>query len=510
MRTLFLAIACLLVCLWLRPAHADEAASLSDVIDSHIQARLDSEGLQRAAQTDDAEFLRRVYLDLHGVVPSAEQAVKFLDRSDPDKRDQLIDELLASPQFGEHLADLWSGRLLSPQLNDRRKQEAFTKWLADRLNGASWDRVVTDLLTATGKLEDNPAVIYLIEGNFPLGVTDLTDLSTRYFLGVRLNCAQCHDHPFAAWKQQDYWGMAAFFAQIQTPGKSKAVYKVGLLDNPQMTMATLKDTDMIEHFQRRTPTFLGGQELAAGADSTHRAALAAWITSPDNAYFARATVNRMWWQFFGRGIVNPVDDMHSGNAPSHPGLIDLLSQRFVESGFDLKFLCRAILNSRTYQQTSRPGEEAELQAKLFGRMSIKVLSGQQLYDSLVAILGPPTKTAGIDARLGARYEFSQSFGGEADTDPTRYERGIPHMLRMMNSPQFAGGSVAALASRVAPAGSPADESVEQLFLTILSRRPTPAEQRLAREQLQISGATQSAYDDFAWALLMGSEFALNH
>jgi hypothetical protein len=510
MRRLFLTISGLLVCLGLRPALGDDAASLSDVIDRHIQVRLDTDGLQRAAQADDGEFLRRVYLDLHGVVPSAEQAAKFLDRSDPDKRTQLIDELLASPRFGEHIADLWSGRLLSPQLNDRRKQEAFTNWLAGRFNSASWDRIATDLLTATGKLEENAAVIYLIEGNFPLGVTDLTDLSTRYFLGVRLNCAQCHNHPFASWKQQDYWGMAAFFAQIQTPGKSKAVYKVGLLDNPQMTMATLQETDMIEHFQRRPPTFLGGQELPADADSTHRAALAHWITSPQNPYFARAAVNRMWWQFFGRGIVNPVDDMHSGNAPSHPELLDLLSQRFAESGFDLKFLCRAILNSRTYQQTSRPGEEAELQAKLFARMSIKVLSAEQLYDSLVAILGQPVRASGVDTRLGARYEFSQFFGGEADTDPTRYERGIPHMLRMMNSPQFADGSVAALASRVAPAGRPADESIEQLFLTILSRRPTPAEQQLAREQLQTNGTRQSGYDDLAWALLMGSEFALNH
>ena len=485
-------------------ARADDAAELTSLIDGQIQARLDSEGVQRAPTADDAEFLRRVYLDLHGVVPSTEQAAKFLDGNDPDKRAKLIEELLASPRFGGHLADLWGGRLLSPQLNDRRKKEAFTNWLADRFDSASWDRITTDLLTATGKLEENPAVIYLIEGNFPLGVTDLTDLSSRYFLGVRLNCAQCHDHPFAAWKQQDYWGMAAFFAQIQTPGKSKAVYKVGLLDNPQMTMATLRETDMIEHFQPRPPTFLGGQELPAVADSTHRAALAHWITSPENPYFARAAVNRMWWQFFGRGIVNPVDDMHSGNEPSHPALLDLLSRRFAECGFDLKFLCRAILNSRTYQQTSRPGDEAELQAKLFARMSIKVLSAVQLYDSLVTILGPPAKAAGIDSRLGARYEFSQFFGGEADTDPTRYERGIPHMLRMMNSPQFA------LASRVAPAERPADETIEQLFLTVLSRRPTPAEQQLAREQLSTSSTLQPAYGELAWALLMSSEFALNH
>lgn len=489
---------------------AEDAAALASLIDGQVQTRLDSEGLPRASQADDAEFLRRVYLDLHGVIPSAEQAAQFLDCSDPDKRARLIDELLASPRFGEHMADLWRGRLLSLQLNDRFKQEAFTKWLVERFNNANWDRITTDLLTATGKLEDNPAVIYMIEGNFPLKVTDLTDLSSRYFLGVRLNCAQCHDHPFAAWKQHDYWGMAAFFAQIQTPGRSKAVYKVGLQDDPKLTMATLRDTDTIDHFQPRTPTFLGGQALSSDANPVHRAALADWITSPENPFFARAAVNRMWWQFFGRGIVNPVDDMHSGNAPSHPELLDLLSRRFIESGFDLKFLSRAILNSRTYQQTSRPGEDAEQEAKLFARMSIKVLSAEQLYDSLVTILGPPAKSAAIDARQGVRNEFGQFFGGEADTDPTRYERGIPHVLRMMNSSQFAGASVTELASRIAPRGRPTDESIEQLFLTILSRRPTPSEQQLASEQLQTATTPQSAYRELAWALLMSSEFALNH
>lgn len=482
-------------------ARGGDSLAVADLIDRQIQARLDSEGVPRATQADDAEFLRRVFLDLHGVVPSAKQAAEFLDNTDPQKRSQLIDDLLASPRFGEHMADLWRKRLLSPQLNDPKKQAGFTNWLVDRFNQENWDRIVCDLLTATGKIEENAAVTYLIEGNFPLSVTDLTDLSSRYFLGVRLNCAQCHDHPFAAWKQQDYWGMAAFFAQIQTPGRPKAVYKVGLLDNPQMTLASLKDADMLERFQSRPPTFLGGEVLKADAGQTYRAALAHWITSPENPYFARAAVNRMWWQFFGRGIVNPVDDMHAGNAPSHPELLDLLSRRFVESGFDLKFLCRAILNSRTYQQTSRPGEQAESEAKLFARMSIKVLSAEQLYDSLVAILGPPAKASGIDTRPGMRNEFCQFFAADSDSDPIRYERGIPHALRLMNSSQFAGSNLAALTARLAGSGRSPDEAIEELFLTILARRPTPAELELARDQQR---------GQLAWALLMSSEFALNH
>ncbi|MBI2481819.1 MAG: DUF1553 domain-containing protein [Planctomycetia bacterium] len=502
----------LLPCLTTLPAWGDDAATLTESIDRQIDARLETEKLRRVAPADDAEFLRRVYLDLHGVVPSAERAARFLDSRDRDKRAQLIDELLASPRFGEHFGNLWRGRLISPLVNEQRLQsERFTDWLATRFNdNDGWDRIVYDLLTATGKLDENPAVTYLIEGRNPLGVTDLTDLTSHYFLGIRLNCAQCHDHPFAEWKQEDYWGMAAFFSQIQTPGRPKMVYVAGVQDNSKMTLSSLMGGDMLEGFRERPPTLLGGIELETASHETYRVALARWMTSSENPYFARAAVNRMWWHFFGRGVVNPVDDMHSGNPPSHPELLETLSQRFVESGFDLQFLCRAILNSRTYQQTSRPGDDADAEAKQFARVSIKVLSAEQLYDSLVAILGPPGKASGIDTRLGARYEFTQFFAGAGDPDPTRYERGIPHVLRLMNSPQFASRNVSALVSRVATASRPADEVVDELFLTILSRRATPAEQELAKEHVRDADeSAQTAYRELAWTLLMSSEFSMN-
>ena len=220
----------------------------------------------------------------------------------------------------------------------------------------------------------------------------------------------------------------------------------------------------------------------------------------------------MWWHFFGRGIVTPVDDMHEGNPPSHPELLESLTADFAKSGFDLKRLCRAIVTSRTYQQTSRPGEQAdaEAQVKLFARMSVKSLTPEQLYDSLETILGTPAKTPSVTARFGARHEFCQYFSAEGDPEPTRYERGIPHALRLMNSPQFAGRSLHVLVNRLASAGRPAEEVVEELFLTILARRPTPAEQQMASEHLKDTDDAQVAWRELAWALLMSSEFALNH
>src|SRR6266545_346860 len=336
-----------------REARAGESdpAELAALIDRHVETRLKAEQVRPADPADDAEFLRRVYLDLHGVIPTAEQAQRFLSDTDPKRREKLIDALLASPRYGEYLADVWQGYLVSPLADDQRvRAEKFRLWLAERFNTKSWDTIATELLTATGKMDDNPAVIYLIEGRLPRTVPDLTDLTSRYFLGIRLNCTQCHDHPFVAWKQQDFWGMAAFFTQIQTPGKSKLVYQVGVKDYPEITLDSLKDGTP-DGFLSRPPTFLGGKELRVGKEKTNRAALAEWMTSPDNPYFARAVVNRTWWRLFGRGIVNPVDDMHAANPPSHPELLDLLARRFVEAGFDLKFLTRAILLTRAYQRT---------------------------------------------------------------------------------------------------------------------------------------------------------------
>jgi hypothetical protein len=512
MRLQLVACAAALLACGLNRTHGGDAAALAEQIDRHIQTRLDAEKLQRAAPADDGELVRRLYLDLHGIVPTAEQAGRFIDNGDSHKRARLIDELLANPRFGEHMADLWRGRLISPLASEQRLQtDRFAAWLAERFNKSDgWNKIVFDLLTATGKIDENPAVTYLIEGRNPLSVTDLADLSSRYFLGVRLNCAQCHDHPFVAWKRDDYWGMAAFFSQIQTPGRPKQVYMAGLRDDPKMTLATLAEKDMIEGFQLRPPTFLGGQSPSLDGGNPHRVVLARWVTSADNPYFARAAVNRLWWHFFGRGIVDPVDDMHEANLPSHPELLELLSREFAASEFDIKFLCRAILNSRTYQQTSRSIRDADREAELIARMSIKVLSAEQLYDSLLQILGPPAKTPGIDVRLGARHEFTQFFAGDSDAEPTRYERGIPHLLRLMNSAQFNGRGLASLVSRIMPASHSPDELVDALFLSILARRPTGADRQVVQKYLAAGDAAQDAYRELAWALLLSSEFSLNH
>lgn len=506
-----------------RAGQAD-AADLARLIDQQIDARLSGAGVRAAELADDAEFVRRIHLDLHGAVPTLEQVKRFLADAGPGKRARLVDSLLADARYGQHLADIWQGYLMSPLADDPTKRaERFGHWLAEQFNTKPWDQLVTGLITATGKMEDNPAVSYLIEGRLPRAVPDLTDLTSRYVLGIRLNCAQCHDHPFVKWKQEEFWGMAAFFTQIQTPKRSKQVYEKGVVDDPSLTLANLKDAGVPDGFIQRPPTFLGGKELSPATKTTpHRAALAQWTTAPENPWFARATVNRTWWRLFGRGIVQPVDDMHEANAPSHPQLLDLLAQKFVESGFDLKFLTRAIVLSRAYQRTSQTGETSDQsvlrttasedkQAALFGRMSIKVLSAGQLYDSFETISGPAAKVTGIDARAGTRWEFTQFFGESGDPDPMAYRRGIPHLLRQMNSGQFAGRNLDGLVKRLDTAADQSPEGIaSDLFMTILARPPSADELRQAKAYLARSGPAAGGLRELAWVLLMTSEFSLNH
>jgi hypothetical protein len=492
-------------------AFEPDAAELARLIDQQVEAALNSEGLRPAGLADDSEFVRRIYLDLHGVLPTLDQVTRFLSDSHADQRARLVDSLLADARYGQYLGDIWQGYLISPLADDQKNRaERFRQWLAGQFNTRSWDQIATELITASGKMEENPAVTYLIEGRLPRGVPDLTDLTSRYFLGIRLNCAQCHDHPFVNWKQEEFWGMAAFFTQIQTPRRAKQVYEKGVVDDPQLTLANLRDAGVPDGFVLRSPTFLGGQELPPRGKTTNRAALAKWMRMPENPYFARAMVNRTWWRLFGRGIVQPVDDMHEANPPSHPQLLELLSRRFVESGFDLKFLTRAIVLSRAYQRTSRPGESGDKQAELFGRMSIKVLSAGQLYDSLETICGAPTKVIGIDVRPGARWEFTQFFGETGDPDPTAYRRGIPHLLRQMNSGQFAGRNLDSLVSRLDTAGRSPEAIASDLFLTILARRPTEEEILKVKSYLHGSDTAQRGLRELAWVLIMTSEFSLNH
>lgn len=483
--------------------------ALAAKIDQLITANLDEEGIKRAPRSDDGEFLRRLYLDLWGVVPPAEKARAFLDSKDSTKRARAIDNLLENKQFGKHLGEIW-GNLLYTRSGDNRRldPEPLFTWLEDSFNkNKPWDEVVYALLTAYGKQDTNPAVTYTLAN----GTNDkLTDSISKLFLGVQLQCAQCHNHPFTTWKQDDYWGLAAFFSKVHRDNLKMAARKelspgVDEFTRPKGPPALPESAKVVP------PRFFLGPQPKLEPEGPQRPALARWLISPENPYFARAQVNRLWAHFFGRGFINPIDDMLGSNETVHQEVITLLTEQLVAHRFDLKFLMAAICRTETYQQTSRPRGSADEEAhSLFAQMSIKVMSPEQLYDSLSAVFGEPNlagrrrqlkiKGLGNDPRV----LFVNFFHNEDASEPTEYQSGIPQALRLMNSDLFDGTR---LLDDALKRKKPAD-IVEHLFLGTLSRRPTNAEMERFRPLVASSPLSRGA--DILWALVNSSEFVSNH
>jgi hypothetical protein len=487
------------------PAARDSAA-LTRLIDAHIDRALAENKLTPSPTCSDADFLRRAYLDLTGVIPTAAQARAFLDDPSPGKRAKLIDELLAGPNYGRHMADVWMGLLVQRTSDNRRVNfDSLRTWLADRFNrNAGWDRVVTDLVTASGRQEANPAVGFYLSNNT---VDKMTDEVGKLFLGVQLQCAQCHDHPFTAWKQNEYWAMARFFMKVQVGGLGKD-QSPGI---QEVTAVRRNKFNMLPEAARTVPAkFLQGDSPTLAPADPHRPVLAEWLTAAGNPFFARAMVNRTWAQLFGRGFVDPVDDMHAGNEPSHPGLLAALADDFAATGFDLKHLVRAACNSKAYQRSSKPTAGNEADDELFARMAVKVLTPEQLYDSLTVVTGPAA--GGGRARdkavkgyqPGARDRFVQFFLAGADqASTTEYEAGIPQALKLMNSRQLGNPAAVRQLTGMKPA-----EAVETLYLATLARRPTTAEAGRLADYVSKATTPAEAYGDILWALLNSSEFAM--
>lgn len=489
--------------------------ALAKLIDDGIQSKLTSGGIQTSSQASDGEFLRRVYLDIAGVIPSATKAAAFLDDRSPDKRAKLIDELLASKDFGKHQADIWTG-LMYPLDSDNRfvSKGPLREWLTEQFNaGKHWDTMAYELITASGDLDKNGATVYPIANR---GVDKMTDSVGKLFLGVQIQCAQCHNHPFTSWKQTEYWGLAQFFYKINV-SNPRAAKDGGTISVSEDGRVNRKINALPESAKNVGPKYLGGDTVKIDSSAPFRPVLGQWIASPSNPFFAKAFVNRAWSQFFGRGFVNPVDDLSEENAPTHPELLDALAKEFARSGFDIKHLIRGITNSQAYQRTSKPSGDNRDDRTMYSHQSIKVLSPEQLYDSLVAVLGssgrpnqPAPKQKGAPA--SERDRFSLFFMGTENAKPTDYEAGIPQALRLMNSPQMAQARLTGAAATIGDISrtttAPA-KVIEKLYLTTLSRRPTEAETKKMTDFVAKQSDARTGFSDVLWVLLNSSEFALN-
>jgi hypothetical protein len=520
-----------------------DAAPVSAAIDRELNKRLAQEKILASPAASDAEFVRRVYVDITGRIPTAEQAAAFLDSKDPDKRRKLIDELLASPHYGTHFGIIWSDLIVKRDDANRVLDTAsFKKWLATSFNeNRGWDKIVRDLLTSSGTLEENPAAMFFVANRDmnTLVPSRVVGATANLFMGLQLQCAECHNHAFIRdWKQADFWGLAAFFNQTRAAGgrmgqqntpisisegaAANVARKPGAgFGRPSLPGAQIEIPDPVDP-RRRTgkivkAKFFLEEEPPLEAKGPFRPVLADWLVSAENKYFAPAAVNRLWAHFFARGFVNPIDDMHDGNPPSHPELLKFLADEFRAAGFDQKHLIRAICNSQAYQRSSKPLKENEQDTQLFSRQAVKVMDPEVLYDSLCLALGTTElrTTAGGErpgfgggfrgGNGGPRAAFVNFFSTKEDgDDATEMSFGIPQFLRLMNSKPFNEGG--AVIDKLTKDGASPEQVIEGLYLTALARRPTEAEVKKLTAYIAKKQEPKDGYIGVLWVLVNSAEF----
>ncbi len=481
----------------LRGADGDVKA-LAAKIDQRIAAAW-GKGVRPAALADDAEFFRRVHLDLAGRIPSVTEARDFLDDDRPDKRRLWVERILRAdaddPSYRDahvrHFVNVWRAWLLAQTSQAGQfQQPELETWLRKRLEAnVGYDRLVRDLLTRPGS-DGSAQVFYQANENRP---ENLAGSITRLFLGVKLECAQCHDHPFARWTRTQFWQMAAFFTDVLPQGPKSRRGEIRITGQDRVVKAR----------------FLDGKEPKWKDGTGTRAALAEWLTAADNPFFARAIVNRLWRYFFGNALVNELEGT-AGEAPaSHRQLLDELARELVRHEHDLKFLIRAITASQAYQRSSAVSHPSHKDARLFVRMPLRGLSPEQLFDSLAE--ATEYRDSGVER---ARGRFLARFA--AQEQRTDYQTSILQALYLMNN-EFIADRTSLEKNRtlatLAQQRTSTARKVESLYLVVLSRKPRPAERDRFVQYVDRGGPTgqpKRALADVFWALLNSPEFILNH
>jgi hypothetical protein len=462
----------------------------------------------------DADFLRRVFLDVIGTLPTPAEARRFLADKRADRRSRLVNELLQRPEFADYWALKWADLLrVDRQALGHKRAYAYYRWIRSSLAANKpYDQFVREILTADGPVAENGAANFYKVVPRP---GEAASTLSQVFLGVRIACAQCHQHPFDRWSQDDYFGMEAFFMPLSVRQVGRE--EILLASGAPRTRHPRTGATVFAHA-------LGTRPPRVPPSGDRRPALARWLTAPDNPWFARNLVNRTWAHFLGRGMVEPVDDMRATNPPTNPELLDALAQSFVDSKFDFRKLIRTITASRVYQFSSKPNRTNEGDEQNYSRALFKRIDAEVLLDMVCQTTGIGEKFPGVPA--GSRaiqlwdskvpHYFLKLFGRPERVSACSCERthepGVAQVLHLLNSPQIhakishAGGTVARLVKQKKENAALAEE----LYLTFYSRYPTAKEKATAVDYLKESDNRREAAEDLAWSMLNSLEFIFNH
>ena len=532
-------------------------------VDRHVFTKLRTLNLPPSDLCTDEEFIRRIYLDVCGVLPTVSELKKFVANPDPDRRARLIDQLLNRPEY----ADFWTKKWMDVLRTSRDAiqlagAQAFHQWFRARIeNDTPFDQVARKLLTSQGESYKDAAVNFYCVPRTPEKVTDplylqkdLAVATAQLFLGIRLQCAQCHNHPYERWTQDDYLSLAAFFTQVQRTRLGKPGRK-GRPDRRQMAVAL--DFDAAEITDESTgeeivPGFPGGLSPEIDVQRDRRPVLAAWLTRKDNSFFARAVVNRIWFHLFGRGIVHPVDDFRDSNPPANDELLNALADEFVDSGYSSKRIIRTIVNSRTYQLSSQPSVSNRNDERYFSHALVRPLPAEVLLDAIVSVTGIPEQfeiaedyiegvpsgsvklppeTRAVELPVNdivtlintegnyVRYElnpFLRVFGQPNGTETCECAR-EQHFGRKQALELFVGRITTDRIARPdnmlheLMQGDQTDAArLDELYQCALSRPPSATDAQNLLAHIADSSDKREAWEDILWTVLNSQEFIFQH
>ncbi|HET9321433.1 MAG TPA: DUF1549 and DUF1553 domain-containing protein [Bryobacteraceae bacterium] len=520
-RTLGKAVAARIAVIETPPMKDYPDVTRNNFIDELIFSKLKRVNIVPSALSTDREFVRRVYLDTIGLLPTLEETARFLESKDPQKRARLIDELMERPEFAEVWATRF-GDLLRVGLYDQRSKggRLMYSWLRKAMmEDTPYNQFATELITSSGNLYFNPAsnFYYITEFSEPENIA--TNVS-QVFLGVRIECSRCHNHPWEKWTQEDFWGFAAFFGRMGV----KDTY-----ENDESEI-TLKPAGLVISPKTKKPVdakYLDGPTEKEGLDEDIREKLAKWITSPENPWFARSIVNRVFKHYMGRGIVEPLDDFRVTNPPTNEALLDALAKDFVANGYRLKHTVRLILNSRTYQLSSEPNETNRADTLNYSHYYVRRLLAEELIDSMTGVTGVPEQIPGympgtraMTIPQGAPTYFLQTFGRlkarevicERDNSPDVAQ--AMHLISGQTIQHQITGKDGTLARWLADRSLTDEEITRRLFTATLVRPPKEREVAQVIASIQSSGGGDSvrrqAFEDVLWSIFNSKAFLFNH